>query len=358
MDYYTGDDAHKEYSVFITMDESGKIGRSERVTHDRETYRKYLRTLPPGVSVAIESVGNWYWMVDEMEKAGLRPLLTNPRKAKQMMGMINKTDKLDAKGLATLNRNGTLPAVWIPPAELRDQRELSRMRMSLTQVRTKFKNRIHATLAKYAIEVDDVSDLFGEKGRLLIKEKIGELPSETRRSVEEQLILLDQVIEQIVRVEDHIREVVKNSPEMTLLKSIPGVGDILAIVIALEIGTTDRFYNANKFASYCGTVPRVNSSGGKTYYGRVRPDVNHYLKWAFIEAANVISANQHRMEGRHAVELLKRIQKRSGHPQAVTAVARHLAESAYIMLRYKTPYREPERPRIVSSNTGVSTRLA
>lgn len=358
MNYYTGDDAHKEYSVFTTMDDTGKTGRADRVTHDRETYRRYLKTLPPGVSVAIESVGNWYWMIDEMEKAGLRPLLTNPRRAKQMMGMINKTDKLDAKGLAMLNRNGTLPVVWIPPAELRDQRELSRMRMALTQVRTKFKNRIHATLAKYAIDVDGVSDIFGQKGRFLIKEAIRVLPSETKRSVEEQLVLLDQVIEQISRVEEHIRQVVKANSQMTLLKSLPGVGDILSIIIALEIGTTDRFYNANKFASYCGTVPRVISSGGKTYYGRVRPDVNHYLKWAFIEAANSISLNQHRMEGRHAVELLKRVQKRKGHPQAITAVARHLSESAYIMLKYNTPYHEPEKLRAVSSNTGVSTILA
>lgn len=86
--------------------------------------------------------------------------------------------------------------------------------------------------------------------------------------------------------------------------------------------------------------------------------MNHYLKWAFIEAANSISLNQHRMEGRHAVELLKRVQKRKGHPQAITAVARHLAESAYIMLKYNTPYHEPEKLRAVSSNTGVSTILA
>jgi transposase len=325
MNYYTGDDAHKEYSVFITMDDTGKIAGADRVTHDRETYRQYLRTLPAGTPIAIESVGNWYWMIEEMEKAGLRPLLTNPKKAKLMMGMINKTDKLDARGLAMLNRNGTLPVVWIPPAELRDQRELSRVRMALTQVRTKFKNRIRSTLAKYALDIDEVSDTFGKKGRFLIKEAIKKLPAETRRSVEEQLILLDQVIEQIGRVEEHIHQVVKTSLEMTLLKSLPGVGDILAVVISLEIGTTERFYDANKFASYCGTVPRVISSGGKTYYGRVRPDVNRYLKWAFIEAANSISVNRHRLEGRHVVDLLKRIQQRRGHPQAMTAVARHLA---------------------------------
>ncbi len=73
-----------------------------------------------GTPVAVEATGNWYWIVREIEEARLRPLLVHPRKAKLMMGMIHKTDKLDAHGLNRLQRAGTLPPVWIPPAELRD----------------------------------------------------------------------------------------------------------------------------------------------------------------------------------------------------------------------------------------------
>ena len=270
MNHYTGDDAHKKYSIFVTVNEKGNASSAERVPHDKDLYRKYLSTLPAGTPIAIESVGNWYWMIDAMEKAGHKPILVNPKKAKLLMGNINKTDKLDARGLAMLNLNGSLPEVWIPPAELRDQRELSRMRMSLVDVRIKFKNRIHATVAKYAISLDEeVSDLFGKKGRMLIEEAIKELPTETRHSIEEQLALLDQVRVQIEKVEEHIREVVKATPTMQLIKSLPGVGDILAIVIALEIGDVKRFASAEHLASYSGTVPRVSSSGGKTHYGRV-----------------------------------------------------------------------------------------
>jgi transposase len=185
MKHYIGDDAHKKYSVFSIVDEKGVMGSCERVSHDKETYRKYLSTLPEKSPIAIESVGNWYWMVEAMEQAGHTPILVHPRKAKLMMGRINKTDKLDAGGLAMLGLNGSLPEVQIPPAEIRDQRELSRMRMALVSVRTKFKNRIHATLAKYAIVIDEVSDVFGVKGRELLKESIKELPFETRQSVEE-----------------------------------------------------------------------------------------------------------------------------------------------------------------------------
>jgi len=65
---------------------------------------------------------------------------------------VNKTDKLDARGLNKLQRAGTLPEVWIPPGELRDVRELPRTRMVLVRERTKLKQRIHATLAKYGIQ--------------------------------------------------------------------------------------------------------------------------------------------------------------------------------------------------------------
>ncbi len=353
MKHYIGDDAHKKYSVFASMDEAGKYSGVRRVEHDRETYRTFLRSLPPASPIAVESTGNWYWMVDEMEKAGHIPLLVHAGKAKARMGEINKTDKLDARGLAMLNRNGTLPVVWIPPGELRDQRELPRMRMVLSGIRTKLKNRIHATYAKYGITFE-VSDLFGSQGRQLLVKYLNELPPETRRSVEEQLKLLDEVQGSIDTTEERILEIVKENPDMKILRTLPGVGPILAIVIALETGDINRFPDAEHFASYAGKVPRVNSSGGRTYYGKVRPDVNRYLKWAFTEAANVIVLQQKRLAGRHVLNLYYKVQRHKGHPKAITAVGRHLAEATWNMLKSNMPYREPGRmaPVSVSSSQG------
>ena len=338
---YYGCDAHKRYSMFVAMNERGETGRPVRVEHTRAMYREFLGGLAPGSPIAIESVGNWYWMIEEMERAGHEPQLAHAGKAKLMMGQINKTDKLDAQGLATLLRNGTLPSVWIPPGELRDQRELPRMRMSLVSIRTMVKNRIHATLAKYAIEIEEASDIFGVKGREILAKRLEELPPYTRQSVETQLELLDEVEAHIETCEKEIREVVKTTPEMTLLMTMPGVGPILAVVIALEIGDVNRFPGPDHLASYAGTVPRVRSSGGKTSFGRVRPDVNRYLKWALVEAANCIVLNQRHWGERHVVRLYQRIRDRRGHAKAIVAVARHLAEAAYWVLKKNGPYREP-----------------
>jgi transposase len=94
-------------------------------------------------------------------------------------GQINKTDKLDARGLNTLQRNGPLPTVWIPPGALRDQRELPRTRMVLVRQRTQLKNRLHATLAKYALHGVEVADLFGVRGRELLRQRCELLPPHT-----------------------------------------------------------------------------------------------------------------------------------------------------------------------------------
>jgi transposase len=287
-------------------------------------------------------------MIEEMERAGHQPILAHAKKAKLMMGLTNKTDKLDARGLALLLRNGTLPSVWIPPGELRDQRELPRMRMVFGRIRTMLKNRIQSTLGKYGIQIDEVSDLFGVRGRDLLQKRCNELPQERQRSTQEHLTLLDGVLEQIGRTEKRIKEIIKETPQMQLLMTLPGVGPILSIVIMLEIGDIGRFPDAPHLASYAGTVPQVKSSGGKTYYGRVRPDVNRYLKWAFIEAANSIILNQRSMPNRHVVQIYHRVMKRKGHPKAIVAVARHLAEATYWMLTRNEAYREPSLSRSIS----------
>ena len=86
--------------------------------------------------------------------------------------MLNKTDRLDVRGLSRLQRTGALPVVWIPPGEVRDLRELPRTRMVLTRQRTQLKNRIQTTLAKHALAPRETSDQFGKRGLCLLRERV------------------------------------------------------------------------------------------------------------------------------------------------------------------------------------------
>ena len=127
------------------------------------------------------------------------------------------------------------------------------------------------------------------------------------------------------------------------------MGLTLAVVIALEVRDVARLATAEKLASYAGTTPRVHASGGKTRFGLSRPDVSRYLKWAFVEAANAICLNRSRAPRRHVSRLYERIARRKGHPKAVGAVARHLAEATYWLLSKQEPYREPQSSAVSST---------
>ena len=96
----------------------------------------------------------------------MKPQLVHAHKAKLMPGSINKTDKLDARGLNRLQRTGTLPTVWIPPGDIRDNRELPRTRMVFANLRTRLKNRIHSVIDKYGLhtDFDGISDIFSDCG--------------------------------------------------------------------------------------------------------------------------------------------------------------------------------------------------
>jgi transposase len=341
MKEYISFDSHKHYTLVERETIKTRRAVQCRIGHYPGSIRGYLSRCKPGTAVAVEAIGNWYWIVDEIEQAELRPLLVHPRKAKLMMGMFNKTDKLDVHGLNMLQRSSTLPTVWIPPGELRDLRELTRTRMFISQHRTRLKNRILATLAKYGLLVVGHSDAYGQKAREELNRLIAKLPHQTKYVTEMLLEQLDFVEQQIQKQEEGLQALVKITPEMDLLMSLPGIGVILAAVIALEIGDVRRFPSAEHLASYAGTTPRVHSSGDKVRYGRLRPDVNRYLQWAFVEAANSVALNHTRRSERHVSQLYRRLRQRRGHGKAIGAVARHLAEASFHVLSKKESYRDP-----------------
>lgn len=283
---YIAFDSHKRYTLASVEKPDGTRLKETRIEHDRGAIKRFLSKWEPGSPVAVETIGNWYWIVDEIEAAGMKPQLVHARKAKLMMGCVNKTDKLDVRGLNQLQRNGTLPRVWIPPRELRDWRELPRTRMVMSNSMVRLKNRIHAVLAKHALHIQGLSDAFGATGRELIRARFKLLPPHARFTA---VMLLDQleVIEgQIAKMEKRMRETFRESPELELLMSMPGIGFILGTVLLLEIGDVGRFPAAENLAAYSGTTPRVHGSGGKTRIGQLRSDVNRYMKWAYVEAAN------------------------------------------------------------------------
>jgi|SRR5215471_2496139 len=351
MKQFIGCDAHKKFSVFASMDERGEYGRTIRVSHDRKQFREFLQELPAGSEIALETSGCYYWIVDEMQAAGHQPRLAHALTAKRRMEGRHKNDERDARGLAMLLRNGTLPAVWIPPAEVRDQREMLRWRMFLSHTRTGIKNRVHAVLQRYNVSID-YADLFGDSGRCELVLRLSELPAYSGESVQEQLETVDWLETQIAECERRMETMLYPSVERSVLDTLPCVGKVLSWVLTLEIGDVRRFRGPGHLASYAGTVPTDDSSAENKGQDRCAYHCNEYLNWAYVEAANLISIQRKRWEGRHVTTLYERVKKSTKmHGKATTAVARHLAEASYWMLTRQEPYREPRKQRQALSST-------
>lgn len=223
-----------------------------RIEHSPGAIREFASQFDPGTPIAVEALGSWYWIVDEIEEAGMIPLLVNAGKAKGLLGSRNKTDHLDARGLNMLQRTGTLPTVWIPSASLRDQRELYRTRMFMKRQSTRLKNRILATLSKYALSDIDATDRFGKKGRVEMAKRIAKLPRHAQYVVNELLTEVDRHELCIREIESQMEGAHCTDPRVDILDSLPGVGRILAVVILCEVGDVRRFPSSGHFAAYTG----------------------------------------------------------------------------------------------------------
>ncbi|HEX2932205.1 MAG TPA: hypothetical protein VHV54_20935, partial [Candidatus Binatia bacterium] len=110
---YIALDVHKNYTWARVENAQGERLYESRLAHNQGTIKNFVHRWSAGSFVAVETVGNWYWVVDEIELGGGKPQLVNARLAKLMMGNANKSDKLDCKGMNRLQRTGTLPTVWI-----------------------------------------------------------------------------------------------------------------------------------------------------------------------------------------------------------------------------------------------------
>lgn len=166
-----GLDGHRTFSNATARDGEGRIVWRQRLEHaDRPALAGALRRWPAGTPVLLEATFGWGWMSDALADAGLDPRLVSSQKVAAWRDArgIAKSNRTDADLLSELDMDRRWWEVWLAPAEVRDQREWMRYRMTLVALCTSVKNRIHAVLHRHGI-VSQESDLFGRSGRELLK---------------------------------------------------------------------------------------------------------------------------------------------------------------------------------------------
>ena len=313
--------------------------------------------------VAMESTGFYWKPVWNILEGQFELLLVNAQHMKAVPG--RKTDVRDCEWIAELLRHGLLRGSFVPDRELRELRELTRYRTSLTGERAAEVNRVQKTLEGANIKLSSVaSDVMGKSGREMLAALVagstdaqsmaemaqgklrsklpqlrqalaGQMGAHQRFMLAEQLAHIDDLDETIARLDAEIEERMRPFEEVIArLDAIPGVGRRTAEVIIAEVGTDlSRFPTAGHLASWAGMCPGNNESAGKRHTGKTRKG-DSALRVALVEAASAAS----RKRNSYLQAQYRRLAARRGKKRAVVAVGHTILVVAYHLITNKESF--------------------
>lgn len=328
---YCGIDLHSNNSVVIVSDEEDRIVFSKRLPNDLGQIRAALEPHREDLAgVVIESTYNWYWLVDGLMDTGYQVHLAHPSAIKKYEGLKHSGDFADATYLAHLLRLGLLAEGYVYPREERGARDLARKRLQLVRYRTAQILAIEGILMRQT-----GARLKGEAVKRLTAEQVDAFAfaPDVSLAVEANRAVSQTLSQQIEALEKRLQQRVILRPEYRLLKTVPGIGEVLATTIMLETGTISRFTRVGNFSSYCRCVDSLKESNGKRKGEGNTRNGNKYLAWAFVEAANFALRCCPQ-----ARSFYDRKKSRSNRILALKALAHKLARACYHMLQDQKPF--------------------
>jgi len=331
MKLYGAIDLHSTNSVVTVIDEQDQVVYQKRLDNDLTVILKQLAPYRSSLEgIAVESTYNWYWLVDGLMEAEYRAHLVNTAAVQQYEGLKYTDDHSDARWLAHLLRLGILPQGYIYPKEQRAVRDLLRKRSQLVRQRTANLLSIQNLVTRNTgssissnrikvLRVEDVGSLLGNADQVL--------------AAQSNLWVLRCLEEQIGKLERGVKERVKLRPQFRYLKTVHGIGEILALTIMLETGEIKRFAGVGNFASYCRCVGSEKLSNGKRKGSGNTKNGNKYLAWAFVEAANFAVRFNPQIR-----RFYQRKKAKTNGIVAIKAVAHKLARACYYIMRHEVPF--------------------
>jgi transposase len=316
--------------------------------------------------VAMESTGVYWKPVYYVLEEHVTCLLVNAAHVKQVPG--RKTDVRDCEWLAQLLEHGLLRGSFVPPAPIRELRDLTRYRHVLVQERTREANRVHKLLTDAGLQLASVaSNVLGASGRAMLmaliegttdpalladlaqgklrrklpalrEALVGRFRPHHARLLTQMLAHLDYLDEALAELTAQIEEALAPfATEAARLDTIPGVGPRTAEILIAELGVDMRqFPTARHAASWAGLCPGTHESAGTRRPVRTRKG-NRWLRTALIEAAlAAVNVRDSALAARY-----RRLVRHRGHKKAIVAVAHTLLTTAYRLLAEGCEYREP-----------------
>ena len=262
--HYCGIDLHARCLYVCILDQQGTVLVHKNIKADPQALIKLVTPYLDDLVIGVECMFSWYWVADLCRERQISFILGHALYMKAIHGGKAKNDKIDSHKIAVLMRGGMFPEAYVYPREMRGTRDLMRRRMHLMRKRSELLAHIHNTNSQYNLpEIKkNLRYAFNRDG---IAERFSD-PS-VGKSIELDLNLIDFYDQQLSKVEWYIQQQARAGDQhsLILLRTVPGIGKILSLVILYEIHTIERFATVQNFASYCRLIKCQKESAGKSY---------------------------------------------------------------------------------------------
>jgi len=332
--YYCGIDLHARSLYVCIIDQEGNTCVHKEISASPDTLQSILKPYIGDVVVGVECMHCWYWVSDFCEDIGVDFILGHALYMKAIHGGKAKNDRIDSFKIANLMRGGNFPLAYVYPKEMRATRDLLRRRMKLVRHGANLKAHVSNTTSQYNLPPNKVN-LKNVCAREQLRSTFPD--AVVQRNINLDMAVLEFYAKELSKIEWFLEQQAKqhNPVHLHILRTVSGIGRILALTIIYEIGDIHRFESVQKFASYARLVKCKAESAGKSYGTQGNKIGNAHLKWAFSEAAVLYLRGN-----KKAQRYLQKLQKRMSKAKAISVLAHKLGRCVYFMLKNEKVFDE------------------
>jgi transposase len=333
MTIVAGFDVHRAQITFDALDtDTGELTRGRIDATPAAVERWVDRFAGHEVHVALEACTGWLFVSRALQRAGAVAHLAEPVETRALRGRKRraKTDREDARWLRQLLGEGRLPESWMPPEHVREWRSRARLRKALLDERTRWLQRIRATLFHHG--VDGAPERLRTSGGRDFLAQLA-LPADARERIEIALEMVDSLERQLRPLEAELRKLARRQAGCRALMGLYGMGELTSLVTLTELGDVQRLSASRKAVRMAGIDVGVHRSDRRSRVGKLNRQGSPQLRWALYEAAQ--SACRPSSPDREDYLALKA--RGLSHTRASLTIARKLARRSFHVLHALGP---------------------
>ena len=341
--YFCGIDLHANSMYLKILNREGQVLYKRNMPNNFALFKKILAPFLPDIAVGVESTFNYYWLYDGCVESDIPFYLGHAAYMKAIAGNKQKNDPLDAETIAHLMRSNLFPQAYPYPGEMRAVRDLLRRRHRLVRHRSEAYTHVQLLLRQQGICEFRGKDVKSISGKQEILQSLTD--RDVHYLVNSDILLIEQLDKLLSEIEKQIktRACQHNGSDYSLLKTVTGVGDMLALSILYETHDINRFSRVQNYASYCRVIRVQRTSAGKNQYGKNQKMGNPYLKWTYGQILTHARQSSERINAFYQKLEAKRCAK-----LAWGIISHKFAVAVYHMLKKKVAFSEDRFIKVAS----------